>query len=143
MTVTKLENLGVVVEDLSRTVEFFVRLGLTLIGQNTVGGDVVDRLVGLQGVQCDLAVVETADGLGRLEIMQFRSPPARGHGEQASVNTLGPRRIAFVVDDLDATLAGLEDAELLGETVRYGDSYRLDYVRGPEAIIVMLAESSG
>ncbi|MGH9093619.1 MAG: VOC family protein [Acidimicrobiales bacterium] len=143
MTVTKLENLGLVVEDLSGTVEFVVRLGLTLIGQDTVGGDVVDRLVGLNGVQCDLAVVQTADGLGRLEIMQFHSPPARGHGEQAAVNTLGPRRIAFAVDDLDATLTDLGDAELLGETLRYGDSYRLAYIHGPEGIIVMLAESLG
>ncbi len=141
MTVTKLENLGLVVEDLPRTVDFFVRLGLTLVGQDTVGGDVVDRLVGLDGVQCDLAMVQTPDGHGQLEIMHFHSPPAQGHVEQPAVNTLGPRRIAFAVDDLDATLTDLPDAELLGETVQYGDSYRLAYIRGPEGIIVMLAEA--
>ena len=143
MTVTRLESLGLVVEDLQAAVDFFVRLGLTVLGQNTVGGDVVDRLVGLVGVDCDLAVVETLDGHGRLEIMHFHSPPARGHDEQPSVNTLGPRRIAFAVNDLDATLTDLGEARLLGDIVQYGDSYRLAYIRGPEGIIVMLAEALG
>lgn len=145
MAVQKLENIGIVVEDLDETVEFFLELGLKQIGEGTVEGDWVDRVVGLQGIRCDIAMLETADGQGQLELMRFHSPPARSGDTDAPPNTLGIRRIAFSVDDIDSTVAGLRarGTELLGEIERYEDSYRLCYVRGPEGIIIMLAEKLG
>jgi catechol 2,3-dioxygenase-like lactoylglutathione lyase family enzyme len=139
-----MENVGIVVHDLATATAFFVELGLELIGEATVEGDWVDGVVGLNGVRTAIAMLETPDGHGRLELMKFHSPPAAGGG-YASPNTLGIRRIAFSVDDIDAAVAGLQarGAELLGTVERYEDSYRLCYVRGPEGIIVMLAEQIG
>ena len=104
----------------------------------------MDRVVGLEGVRVDIAMLETSDGHGRLELMKFHAPPARGD-RNAPPNTLGIRRVAFAVDDIDAAVAGLQahGAELVGGVERYEDSYRLCYVRGPEGIIVMLAEQIG
>ena len=126
MTIQRLENVGIVVEDLAAATTFFVELGLAVLGEGPVEGDWVDRVVGLEGVRVDVAMLQTPD---------------RG----APPNTLGIRRIAFGVDDIDATVAGLRSrgVELLGEVVRFEDSYRLCYVRGPEGIIVMLAEQLG
>jgi catechol 2,3-dioxygenase-like lactoylglutathione lyase family enzyme len=145
MTIQRLENVGIVVEDLAAATEFFAELGLKVLGEQPVAGDWVDRVTGLEGVRVDIAMLETQDGHGRLELMQFHAPSARDGDRNAPPNTLGIRRLAFGVDDIDAAVAGLRarGTELLGEVVRYEDSYRLCYVRGPEGIIVMLAEQIG
>jgi len=121
---------------------FFVDLGLKEVGSTEVGGEWVDRVVGLEDVRCEICMLQTADGHGRLEVMHFKSPPAREGDPAAAPNTLGIRRLAFTVDDLDAAVAKVRErgSELLGDVVAYEDIYRLCYVRGPEGIIVMLAE---
>jgi catechol 2,3-dioxygenase-like lactoylglutathione lyase family enzyme len=145
MTIQRLENVGIVVEDLAAATGFFVDLGLTVLGEGPVEGDWVDRVVALEGVRVQIAMLQTPDGNGRLELMQFSAPAARRGDQDAPPNTLGIRRIAFGVDDIDATVAGLRErgVQLVGEVVRYEDAYRLCYVRGPEGIIVMLAEQLG
>ena len=145
MTIQRLENVGIVIEDLEAVTAFFVELGLTVSGQGPAEGEWVDRVVGLEGVRQDIAMLETADGQGRLELMQIHSPKVRPGDQNAPPNTLGIRRIAFGVDDIDATVAKLPalGAELIGEVVQYEDMYRLCYVRGPEGIIIMLAEQLG
>jgi catechol 2,3-dioxygenase-like lactoylglutathione lyase family enzyme len=145
MTIQSLENVGIVVDDLAATTAFFVELGLKLLGEGPVEGDWVDRVVGLEGVRVDIAMLETRDGHGKLELMKFHAPPAQGGDGHAPPNSLGIRRIAFAVDDIDAAVASLRarGVELVGEVGRYEDSYRLCYVRGPEGIIVMLAEKLG
>jgi catechol 2,3-dioxygenase-like lactoylglutathione lyase family enzyme len=145
MTIQSLENVGIVVDDLAATTAFFVELGLKLLGAGPVEGDWVDRVVGLEGVRVDIAMLETRDGHGKLELMKFHAPPAQGGDGHAPPNSLGIRRIAFAVDDIDAAVASLRarGVELVGEVGRYEDSYRLCYVRGPEGIIVMLAEKLG
>ncbi|MEX1078303.1 MAG: VOC family protein [Homoserinimonas sp.] len=142
MTVQRLENIGIVVDDLAAATAFFVELGLKVLGEGPVEGDWVDRVVGLEGVRVDVAMLQTPDGHGRLELMKFHAPAARSGDGFAPPNTLGIRRVAFGVDDIDAAVAGLQSRgeELVGEVVTYEDSYRLCYVRGPEGIIVMLAE---
>jgi catechol 2,3-dioxygenase-like lactoylglutathione lyase family enzyme len=133
---------GIVVDDLVAVKAFFVELGLEQVGEAEVTGEWVDRVVGLQDVRCELSMLQTSDGHGRLELMRFHSPPAREGETNAPPNTLGIRRIASSVDDIDAAVAKVRDQglELLGEVVHYEDTYRLCYVRGPEGIIVMLAE---
>ncbi|OLF16793.1 VOC family protein [Actinophytocola xanthii] len=145
MTVQRMDNIGIVVDDLAAAVAFFLELGLELEGQAAVGGPSVDRLVGLDGVRADLAVVRTPDGHGRLELMRFHSPVAVPAEPNAPVNTLGIRRIMFAVEDIEDVLARLRahGAEPMGELEQYEDSYRLCYVRGPEGIIVALAERLG
>lgn len=142
MTIQRLENVGIVVEDLDAVARFFVDLGMTLLGEDTVEGDWVDRVVGLAGVRCHIAMLQTRDGHGRLELMRYDSPPVRRGEPGAPQHTLGIRRLAFNVDDLDAAVAGVRSRgyELAGEVVQYQDVYRLCYVTGPEGIIVMLAE---
>ncbi len=137
--------MGIVVDDLAAVTTFFVELGLQVQGEGMVEGDWVDRVVGLEHVRTEVAMLQTPDGHGRLELMKFHSPPAGGGDTQAPPNTLGLRRLAFAVDDIEATVAGLQarGAELLGKVERYEDSYRLCYVRGPEGIIIMLAEQIG
>ena len=144
-SIRSLENVGIVVDDLAATKAFFVDLGLEQVGEAEVTGEWVDRVVGLEGVRCKLSMLQTADGNGRLELMQFSSPPARKGDTNAPPNTLGIRRLAFSVDDVDAAVARVRDRglELLGEVIQYEDLYRLCYVRGPEGIIVMLAEPIG
>lgn len=145
MSIKSMENVGIVVEDLASATAFFVELGLTLLGEGLVEGDWVDRVVGLEGVRVDVAMLETSDGNGRLELMKFHSPPAGSGDPSAPANTLGLRRVAFAVDDIDAAVAGLHarGEELVGEVVTYEDSYRLCYVRGPGGIIVMLSQRMG
>jgi catechol 2,3-dioxygenase-like lactoylglutathione lyase family enzyme len=145
MAVLRLENVGIVVDDLDAATAFFVKLGLKLLGDAVVEGDWVDRVVGLDGVRTEVAMLETLDGHGRLELMKFHAPPARVSDPSAPANTLGIRRIAFAVDDVDSTVAKLQASgvELLGGVERYEDAYRLCYVRGPEGIIIMLAEQIG
>jgi len=140
-----MDHVGVVVEDLAAAIAFFVDLGLELGGGGTVEGRPVDRIVGLDGVRSEFAFVQTPDGQGRLELIRFLSPPVEDGDERAPANTPGLRHLAFAVDDINATVARLQarGAELVGEVVRYGDSYWLCYVRGPEGIIVELAEKIG
>ena len=146
MTIKRMDNILIVVDDLKAAIAFFAELGLELEGETTVEGEWVDRIVGLDGVRSDIAMMRTPDGHGRLELDRFHTPPAvRAEPVNAPVNTLGIRRIMFTVDDIEDVLARLQTlgAELIGEVVRYEDSYRLCYVRGPEGIIVALAEELG
>ena len=140
-----MEHVGIVVDDLAAATEFFVELGLVLQGEGTVEGRWVDRIVGLEGVRADIAMMQTPDGHGRLELTKFRSPPTQAGNRRAPPNTPGIRHIAFAVEDIDALIARLRarSAELVGEVERYEDSYRLCYVRGPEGIIIELAEQIG
>jgi catechol 2,3-dioxygenase-like lactoylglutathione lyase family enzyme len=142
MTIQRMDNVGIVVDDLAAATAFFVELGLELEGEATVEGRRVDRIVGLDGVRSDIAMLRTPDGHGRLELTKFHTPPARNTDPNAPVNTLGIRRIMFAVDDIEDVLARLQahGAELVGELEQYEDSYRLCYVRGPEGIMVALAE---
>jgi catechol 2,3-dioxygenase-like lactoylglutathione lyase family enzyme len=141
-SIQSLENIGIVVEDLATVKAFFVDLGLEQVGTTEVGGEWVDRVVGLEDVRCEICMLQTPDGRGRLEVMHFKSPAARAGDPAAAPNTLGIRRLAFTVDNLDAAVAKVRERglELLGDVVAYEDIYRLCYVRGPEGIIVMLAE---
>ena len=141
----RMDNVGIVVEDLKAAIAFFVELGLELEGEATVEGQWVDRVVGLNGVRSDIALLRTPDGHSRLELTKFQAPPATTTEPNAPVNTLGIRRIMFAVDDIEAVLARLEahGAELVGEVVQYEDKYLLCYVHGPEGILVALAEQLG
>ena len=146
MTIQRMDHVGVVVDDLEAAVAFFVDLGMELEGRAPIEGHWVDRVVGLDGVRVDVAMLRTPDGHGRLELTKFHTPRAVGAEPQdAPGNTLGLRSIMFAVDDIDVVVAGLRarGAELVGEVVQYQDSYRLCYVRGPEGIIVALAEQLG
>jgi catechol 2,3-dioxygenase-like lactoylglutathione lyase family enzyme len=136
-----MDNVGIVFDDLEAAIAFFVELGLELEGETTVEGEAVDRLVGLDGVRSDIAMMRTPDGHSRLELSKFHAPPAT-RGQPNAVNRLGMGRIMFAVDDIDEVLARIQarGAELVGEVVQYEDAYRLCYVRGPEGIIVALAE---
>jgi catechol 2,3-dioxygenase-like lactoylglutathione lyase family enzyme len=140
-----MEHVGIVVDDLAAATEFFVELGLVLQGEAPVEGPWVDRVVGLEGVRVDTALMQTPDGDGRLELIKFHSPAHQGDNRHAPANRPGIRHVAFAVEDIDAVVAGLRalGAELVGELERYEDSYRLCYVRGPEGIIIELAEQIG
>jgi catechol 2,3-dioxygenase-like lactoylglutathione lyase family enzyme len=141
-----MDHVGVVVDDLAAAVAFFVELGLEVQdgGSGSVEGRWVDRVVGLEGVRVDIVFVRTPDGHGRLELTKFHAPAAVSAGSSAP-NTLGLRRIMFAVDDVDDVVARLRThgAELVGEVAQYEDKYRLCYVRGPEGIIVALAQELG
>lgn len=145
MTVRRMDHVGIVVDDLAAATAFFVELGLEVQGQWSVEDRSVDRIVGLEGVRADNAMLQTPDGHGRLELSKFHAPPGPGGDRHAPANTPGIRHLTFAVDDLDDVLARLRarGAELVGEVERYGDTYRLCYVRGPEGIIVELAERVG
>jgi catechol 2,3-dioxygenase-like lactoylglutathione lyase family enzyme len=145
MTVLRMDNVGIVVDDLKSAIAFFVELGLALEGEATVEGQWVDRTVGLNGVRNDIAMLRTPDGHSRLELIKFHTPPATTTEPNAPVNRLGIRRIMFAVEDIEDVLARLRalGAELIGEVTQYEDEYRLCYLRGPEGIIVALAEPLG
>lgn len=145
MTIERLDHVGIVVDDLADAVAFFVELGLELRDETSVEGDWVDRVVGLEGVRAQIAMLQTPDGHGRIELSQFHAPPSEGADRHAPPNASGIRHLAFAVDDINAVLARLRarGAELVGELGRYRDSYKLCYVRGPEGIIVELAERIG
>jgi catechol 2,3-dioxygenase-like lactoylglutathione lyase family enzyme len=138
----RMDNVGIVVDDLKAVTAFFIELGLELDGEATVEGPWVDRIVGLDGVRNDIAVLRTPDGHGRLELIKFHAPLATTAEPNAPVNTLGIRRIMFAVDDIKDVLARLQahGAKLIGEVVQYEDQYLLCYLRGPEGNIVALAE---
>lgn len=140
-----MEHIGIVVDDLLAATDFFIELGLVLQGECSVKGRWVDRVVGLEGVLADIAMMQTPDGHGRLELTKFHSPSRQAENRLAPTNTPGIRHIAFAVEDIDGVLARLRarGAELVGELERYENSYRLCYVRGPEGIIIELAEKIG
>lgn len=143
MTIQRMDNVLIVVEDLEAAKAFFAELGMELEGQTTVEGSWVDRIVGLNGVRADIALMRTPDGHGRVELTTFHTPPAvRTEPKDAPANALGIRRIMFAVDDIDDIVARLRShgAELVGEIVQYKDVYRLCFLRGPEGIIIGLAE---
>jgi len=143
VTIQRMDNVGVVVDDLEAATEFFVALGMELEGEAPVEGRWVDRVVGLDDVRVDIATMRTPDGHGRIELTKFHTPTAVRTGpDNAPANTLGIRRIMFEVEDIEDVLACLlnHGAELIGELEQYEDRYRLCYVRGPDGIIVALAE---
>ena len=145
MTIQRMDHVGIVVDDLAAATAFFVELGLKLQGEGSVEGGWVDRVVGLEGVRSEIAMLETPDGHGRLELSKFHAPSGRGGDRHAPANTPGIRHLTFAVDDIDAAVASVRarGGELVGEVENYEDIYRLCYVRGPEGIIVELAERIG
>jgi len=139
----RMDNVLIVVDDLEATKAFFAELGMELEGETTVEGRWVDRVVGLEGVRADIATMRTPDGHGRVELSKFHTPPAvKALPESAPANTLGIRRIMFAVEDINDVVARLQrhGAELVGEIAQYEDIYRLCFLRGPEGIIIGLAE---
>ncbi|WP_086830346.1 VOC family protein [Streptomyces sp. NRRL B-24572] len=147
MAIQRMDNVLIVVEDLDAVVSFFVELGMELEGRMPVEGRWVDRVIGIDDSRQDIAMLRTPDGHGKIELAKFHTPKAIGGGPRdAPVNTPGIRRVMFAVDDVDATVTRLRashGAELVGEVVRYEDVYRLCYLRGPEGIVVGLAEELG
>ncbi|MFB7340185.1 VOC family protein [Streptomyces hydrogenans] len=146
MALQRMDNVGIVVEDLEAAVAFFVELGLEVEGRAEIEGLFADQAVGLDGVRSEIAMMRTPDGHGRLELAQYHHPEAVGdRSPHPPPNTLGIHRVMYAVDDIDDTLARLRPhgAELLGEVARYEDVYRLCYLRGPSGIIVALAEEIG
>jgi catechol 2,3-dioxygenase-like lactoylglutathione lyase family enzyme len=146
MTIHRMDNVLIVVDDLEAAKSFFSELGLELEGETQVEGPSVDRLIGLDGVRATLALMRTPDGHGRIELDKFHTPDAIRFGPvDAPVNALGIRRIMFAVEDLDAVVRRVcaHGAELIGDVVQYEDTYRLAYVRGPEGVIVGLSEQIG
>ncbi len=142
MAIKRLDNVGIVVEDLAATVEFFQELGLELEGTGTIEGDWAGRVTGLGDQRVEVAMMRTPDGHGRLELSRFLAPPVIADHRNAPVNALGYLRVMFAVDDIDETLARLRQrgAQLVGEVVQYQDVYRLCYIRGPEGLLLGLAQ---
>ena len=145
MTIQRMDHVGIVVDDLSAAIAFFVELGLELQSEWSAEAAWVDRVVGLEDVQADCAMLATPDGHTQIELSKFYALPVQAGDGPAPANTPGIRHLSFQVDDLDAILASLQahGAELVGEVERYENIYRLCYVRGPEGIIVELAERIG
>jgi catechol 2,3-dioxygenase-like lactoylglutathione lyase family enzyme len=142
MTVQRMDHVGIVVDDLAAATDFFVELGLELQAEWSAEGGSVDRIVGLEGVRADVAMLQTPDGNGRIELSEFHSPSNRGDNGHAPANAPGIRHVTFAVEDIDDVVGRLRahGAELFGELEQYGDTYRLCYIRGPEGIIIELAE---
>jgi catechol 2,3-dioxygenase-like lactoylglutathione lyase family enzyme len=145
MALKRMDNVGIVVEDLAATVAFFRELGLELVGQGTVEGEWAGRVTGLGSQQVEIAMLRTPDGHSQLELSRFLSPAVVADHRNAPVNALGYLRVMFAVDDIDETLErlGRRGAQLVGEVVRYEDSYRLCYIRGPEGLLIGLAQELG
>ncbi|MFD3519900.1 VOC family protein [Streptomyces sp. NPDC058653] len=143
MAIQRMDNVGIVVEDLDAAIAFFVELGMELEGRAEVSGPVADQCTGLDGVHCDIAMVRTPDGNSRLELAKYRTPAAVGtKPRDLPHNILGTHRVMFAVDDIKDTVARLRPygAELLGEIAQFEESYLLCYLRGPDGIIIGLAE---
>jgi catechol 2,3-dioxygenase-like lactoylglutathione lyase family enzyme len=139
----RLDNVAVVVDDIDAAIAFFTELGMELEGRATMEGDLVDRLVGLHDTRSDIAMMRTPDGHGRVELTRYQRPPAVGPNPGSEpANTRGMSRIMFNVDDIDDVVKRLEalGGKLVGEIVQYENAYRLGYLRGPEGIIIALAE---
>ncbi|MCL5952187.1 MAG: VOC family protein [Chloroflexi bacterium] len=145
MTLKRMDNVGIVVESLDVAISFFTELGLELEGRATIEGDWSARVTGLQGQRVDIAMMRTPDGHSRLELSRYLTPPVVADHRNAPVNALGYLRVMFTVDDIDDTLARLRKhgAQLVGEVVPYEDVYRLCYIRGPEGLLIGLAEELG
>jgi catechol 2,3-dioxygenase-like lactoylglutathione lyase family enzyme len=145
MTLKRMDNVGIVVESLDTAISFFTELGLKLEGRAMVEGEWAGRVTGLGPQRVEIAMMVTPDGHSRLEISRFLTPPAVADHRNAPVNALGYLRVMFTVDDIDETLARLRKrgAQLVGEVVQYEDSYRLCYIRGPEGLLIGLAEQLG
>ncbi len=145
MALKRMDNVGIVVEDLPTTIAFFRELGLELEGQGTVEGEWAGRVTGLGDQRVEIAMMRTPDGHGRLELSRFLKPPVVADHRNAPVNALGYLRVMFEVDDIDETVARLRKcgAQLVGEVVQYEDVYRLCYIRGPESLLIGLAEALG
>ena len=143
MTIQRMDNVGIVFDDLEAAIAFFVELGMELEGTAQVEGLVADQCVGLEGVRCDIAMMRTPGGHGRLELAKYRSPGViAANPQNPPHNTVGMHRVMFAVDDIEDVVTRLRThgAELVGEVAQFEDSYRLCYVRGPEGIFVGLAE---
>ena len=142
MTVKRMDNVGIVVESLDDAISFFAELGLELEGRATIEGDWAERVTGLSPMRVEMAMMRTPDGHSRLELSTFLTPPALADHRNAPVNALGYLRVMFAVDDIDETLTKLRKrgAQLVGEVAQYQDKYRLCYIRGPEGLLIGLAE---
>ena len=142
MAVQRMDNVGIVVEDLGGTIDFFRELGLELEGRATVEGDWAGRVTGLGDQRVEIAMMRTPDGHGRLELSRFLTPPAVADHRNAPVNALGYLRVMFAVDDIDDTLERLcnRGAQLVGEVVQYQGAYRLCCIHGPEGLLIGLAQ---
>ena len=145
MALKRMDNVGIVVEDLDAAIEFFRELGLELEGRAMVEGEWAGRVTGLGDQRVEIAMMRTPDGHSRLELSRFLAPAVIADHRNAPVNALGYLRVMFAVDDLDETLDRLHPlgARLVGEVARYRDSYRLCYIRGPEGILIGLAQELG
>jgi catechol 2,3-dioxygenase-like lactoylglutathione lyase family enzyme len=145
MTVKRMDNIGIVVQSLDVAIAFFAELGLELEGRATIEGEWAGRVTGLRDQRVEIAMLRTPDGHGRLELSRFLTPPVIADHRNAPVNALGYLRVMFAVEDIDDTLArlGKRGAELVGEVVQYEDVYRLCYIRGPEGILIGLAQQLG
>src|SRR5881409_4017326 len=145
MALQRMDNVGIVVDDLPATIAFFRELGLELEGRATIEGDWAERVTGLHPMRVEIAMMRTPDGHSRLELSRFLTPPAVADHRNAPVNALGYLRVMFTVDDIDETLARLRKrgAQLVGEVVQYENTYRLCYIRGPEGLLIGLAEQLG
>ncbi|HSC49447.1 MAG TPA: VOC family protein [Gaiellaceae bacterium] len=145
MALRRMDNVGIVVEDLAAAIAFFRELGLELEGRAVVEGEWAGRVTGLGDQRVEVAMMRTPDGHSRLELSRFLAPPVVADHRNAPVNALGYLRVMFAVDDLDETLARLRTrgARLVGDVVRYEDAYRLCYIRGPEGLLIGLAEEVG
>jgi catechol 2,3-dioxygenase-like lactoylglutathione lyase family enzyme len=142
MALKRMDNVGIVVDDLAATIEFFRELGLDLEGRATIEGEWAGRVTGLGDQRVEIAMMRTPDGHGRLELSRFLTPAAVEDHRNAPVNALGYLRVMFAVDDIDETLERLRKcgAKLVGEVVQYKDAYRLCYIRGPEGLLIGLAQ---
>ena len=145
MALKRMDNMGIVVESLDTAIAFFTELGMTLEGRTMIEGDWAGRVTGLGRQHVEIAMMVTPDGHSRLELSRFLTPPAVADHRNAPVNALGYLRAMFTVDDIDATLARLQKrgAQLVGDVVQYENSYRLCYIRGPEGLLIGLAEQLG
>ena len=145
MTVRRLDNVGIVVEDLDSAIGFFTELGLELEGRAVIEGEWAGRVTGLRDQRVETAMMRTPDGHSRLEVSRFLAPPVVAGHRNAPVNALGYLRVMFAVEDIDDTLARLRKrgAQVVGEVVQYEDTYRLCYIRGPEGILIGLAQELG
>ncbi|HXU29475.1 MAG TPA: VOC family protein [Thermoanaerobaculia bacterium] len=145
MTLQRMDNVGIVVEDLAAAIEFFLELGLELEGRATIEGEWSGRVTGLHDQRVEIAMMRTPDGHNRLELSRFLTPPVVADHRNAPVNALGYLRVMFTVEDIDDTIARLLKlgAQLVGEVVQYEDAYRLCYIRGPEGLLIGLAEELG
>lgn len=145
MTVKRMDNVGIVVESLDTAISFFVELGLELEGRATIEGEWAGRVTGLRDQHVEIAMMRTPDGHSRLELCRFLTPPVVADHRNAPVNALGYLRVMFAVENLDDTLARLRKhgAQLVGEVVRYQDAYLLCYIRGPEGLLIGLAQELG